>query len=81
MSRTYYLVLYEEGKSKGANNAMPTILDEESAKVIMQVANPTIERKKEGKKFQVTSKRFFEYNNLDGSKTLFIVCDCVKVKE
>lgn len=75
MTKTYYLVIYEENKPKNCATALPSILDEETAKILLQQGNPTIERKRENKKFQVLNKRFFEYENTDGSKTLFIICD------
>ncbi len=59
---------------------MPSVIDEETANILLVDANPTIERKKEGKKFQVTQKRLFEYKNPDGTKTLFIVCDANRIK-
>lgn len=80
MSRTYYLIIYDNAKPKGAINAMPSIIDEETANVLLVDAYPTIERKKEGMKFQVTQKRLFEYKNTDGGKTLFIVCDADRIK-
>lgn len=79
-NRTYYLVLYDERFPKGVIHAMPSILDQEAANVLLQDANPTIERRKEGRKYQVLSKRMFEYSNLDGSKTLFIICDVKRIK-
>ena len=46
-SRSYYLVLFDIEKAKGICNALPSILDEETANVLLQDAMPTIERKKE----------------------------------
>lgn len=79
-ARTYYMVLYDDSKSKGAINAMPSILDEETARVMLQEANPTVDRKKGGMKFQVLEKRLFEYKNVDGSTTLFIIADVKRIK-
>lgn len=79
MAKTYYLVLFDEDHGKGAIHALPSVLDEESAKIMLQDANPTVHRKKGGK-FQVTEKRIFNYKNPDGSETLFIVCDAKRLK-
>lgn len=79
-NRTFYLVLYDEAQAKGVSMAMPSILDEETAKVILQDALPTIERKKDNRKYQVTEKRLFNYKLPDGNQILFIVCDCKKIK-
>lgn len=78
--KTYYLVIYEENKPKNCATALPSILDEETAKILLQQGDPTIERKRENKKFQVLNKRFFEYKNVDGSVILFIVCDAKTIK-
>ena len=78
-SRTYYLVLFDEARAKGCANALPSVLDEEAANVLLQDARPTVTRK-DGSKYLVTQKRMFEYRNLDGSKTLFIIADCIKLK-
>lgn len=80
-NKTYYLVIYDEALSKGANYAMPSVLDKESAEVILQDALPTIDRKKNGRKYQVTQKRLFNYKQPDGTEVLFIVCDAVKIEK
>tara|TARA_R110000868_G_scaffold203901_1_gene451814 strand:+ start:1017 stop:1262 length:246 start_codon:yes stop_codon:yes gene_type:complete len=78
MKKTYYLVIYDVKKGRGLVNALPSVIDEEAAQVLFQDANPTIERKRGGK-FLVKEKRFFEYSNPDGSKTVFIICDAERI--
>lgn len=76
--KTYYLIIYENGKGKGLSNARPSIVDEEkNIKVLLQNGLPTITRYEKGEKliFQATAKRYFEYKNTDDSITLFVVCD------
>lgn len=73
----YYLVLFEEGKSKGCANAMPSIVDEKTTSVLLQDDNATIYRK--NGTFTITGKRLFEVVNVDGSKTLYIVCDVKRI--
>ncbi len=77
--REYYLVVYDEEKTKMCINAMPSILDEDAAKIFMYDASPTITRK-DGRKFLVQQKRMFEYTHPDNHKTLFIIVDCKKIK-
>lgn len=79
-SKTYFLVIYENGKPRGVMSALKSILSEENAKVLLQEANPMITRKEDGMKYQVTDKKLFEYENTDGSKTIFIICNCQKQK-
>lgn len=76
-NKTFYLVMFDEAYNKDVIHAMPSILDEESAKVMMQPENQIVQRKKGGK-FRVTGKRMFEYTNTDGSKTLFIIADVIR---
>lgn len=78
--KIYYLIIYDNSFPKGVSAAKPSILNEHEARVLFQEQNPTIERKKENKKYQVTSKRLFEYKNTDGSLTLFIICDADRIK-
>lgn len=73
--KIYYMVLYENGRPTGVNFAMPSVLDEVDSNKMLQPGMPTIERKANGKKYQVTSKRIFNYKGIDGSDILFIVCD------
>ena len=79
MAKTYYLVIYDESQQKGVSSALPSVLDEEAAKIMLQDANPTVHRKANGRKYQVTSKRLFVYKNLDGTETLSIVCDATRI--
>lgn len=83
MSRTVYMVMYEQGKPTGCNMAMHSILDEHDANVMMQDARPTVTRKdgKRAGKYLVMSKRLFEVKNPDGSLTLYIICDCVRTND
>lgn len=77
--KSYYLVMYEEGKSKGVIHAYKKVLNEYQAKIILQDAgNPTLTIKESGSKYLLTNKRLFEYTNTDGTTTLFIICDGVK---
>lgn len=78
--KTYFLVIYDEKTPKGLAGAMPSVIDEDQANVMMQDANPIIYRNKGKRKFQVTEKRMFNYQNADGSETVFIVCDCTRLK-
>lgn len=79
-SRTYYLVLFEAGRT-GVTSALKSILSEQSAELILKdVGRPTITRKEDGKKYLIMDKKLFEYKNLDGSITLFIVCNAEKIK-
>ncbi len=81
MSKTYYLVIYDKAQQKTANFAMPSILDKESADVLLQDALPVIDRKKNGRRYQVTEKRLFNYKQPDGSEVLFIICDAVRIEK
>lgn len=78
-NKTYYLVLYDVNQPRGVNFAFPSILDEQTAEVILREDSPVIHRKKGGK-FKVIEKRLFEYSNIDGSKTLFIIVDATRYK-
>jgi hypothetical protein len=79
--KSYYLVMYEEGKSKGVIHAYKKVLNEYQTKIILQdAANPTLTIKENGSKYLLTNKRLFEYINTDGTTTLFIICDGVKQK-
>lgn len=71
--------MFDEAAGKGLIHAMPSILDEQTAKVMMLEDNQIVQRKKGGK-FRVTGKRMFEYTNTDGSKTLFIIADVIREK-
>lgn len=79
-NKTFYLVIYDEKMAKGLAGAMPSVIDEEQFNVLAQDANPIIYRNKGKRKFQVTEKRMFNYRNADGSETVFIVCDCARLK-
>lgn len=58
---------------------MPSMIDESTAKVLLQDARATITRKRGGK-FLVVDRRLFEVDNVDGTTTLYIICDVERVK-
>lgn len=78
--RTYFMVLYEQGKPKGDCFAKKSIITEQVANVILSdVGNPLIKRKEDGNTYYVTERRLFEFEkNDDGDKILFLILDVVK---
>ena len=80
-ARTYYLVLHRQDRGSGAIAALKSVLTKENADIILQDTGfPVVTRKEDGKKYQITSKKMFEYENTDQSKTLFIICGCKILK-
>ena len=79
--KTYYMVLYDNSKPKGVTFAMPSVLDKENADIMLQSGMPTVDRKANGKKYQLTGKRYFNFKNTDGTETLFIICDADEISK
>lgn len=79
--KTYYMVLFDDAQAKGVNFAMPSVLTEEDAKLMMEPGNPTVDRKANGRKYQVNEKMMFNYKNTDGTETLFFICNCSEIKK
>ncbi len=80
MSKTYFLVVYDVSKPKGANAAKKSIISESAANIILQDAgNPTITRKEDNSKWLVQDKRVFEFNHTADQSITFIVCDAKKI--
>lgn len=77
--RKIYLVLFNEKLPKGIMAAKHSMIDENQFQVLMQQDDATITRK-DGAKYTVRDRRLFEYKELDGSITLFVVCDAIKLK-
>lgn len=75
--KTFYLVIYDVKKPKGANMALKSIISEASAKIIFNdsIGKPTITRKECGSKYLLVDKRYFSFINADGNEVLFIICD------
>lgn len=77
--KTYYLVIHEKGRT-GVSAALKSVLSKENAQIILQdKGNATITRKEDGVKYLLLDKKYFEYENTDLSKTLFIICNGQKI--
>lgn len=76
---TYYLVIHDNKGNKGVSAALKSIVSESKAKILLRDENPVITRKENGGQYRVTDKKYFEYVNTDGTKTLFIVCNADKI--
>ncbi len=80
--RMYYLVIYDNAVAqKGDSVALKSIISEAGVNIILQDAGATITRKECGNRYKITSKKIFEYVNVDGSKTTFIIADADKQKK
>lgn len=79
-SRTYFLVIYEQGKTKTDNNAKKGSISEQTAKKILaDNGNPTLTRKEDGLTYKILEKRLFEFVENGKEKVLFIIVDAVKL--
>lgn len=81
MAKTYFMILYDEDRPKGASMAMHKVLSKDDASVLLQDAAATIDIPRG--KYKVTSKRLFNFDYIgekgEKKEMLFIIVDAKKV--
>ena len=81
MAKTFVLVMFEEGKSKGLINGMKKVISREDFGVLMQEDNASVHAMKGSLpvQYQITSKSIFEFQ-FGENVVMFCVADVSRKK-